>query len=230
MKCKDVQEQLLFYMENELSHKESEKIKAHLNECKECDEKYRLYQKTDKALQEFGEAVREGLLSIPAPPLSLPERPLWTKFWNGFQIPVPLWRTAVVNVIVALAISTFFLGWMHIREPRIEPGSEKGVTANAAPKPLSSEEILNFLLHPDPTDPVNITSVIELIENNLKDYPDDLALHVKLVELYQAKLKLQSLSQTERTELEEKLAVERRRTFELLSQGGYIGGDENAEK
>lgn len=225
MKCKDVQEQLLFYMENELSHKESEKIKAHLNECKECDEKYRLYQKTDKALQEFGEAVREGLLSIPAPPLSLPERPLWTKFWNGFQIPIPLWGTAAVSIAVTLAI-VIFSGI----NPLIGLGPTRGVHEIGAPSPLSAEETLKYLIHPNLTDPMDLTTTIELIENDLKDYPDDLSLHFKLLELCQAKLKLQSLSPTERTKLEEKLAVERHQTLELLKKIDYIGGYENVEK
>ena len=64
MKCYQVQEKLLHSIDKELSPQ----IRAHLLGCKECERKYRILQETQKSLEDFGRAVRDGSISMETPP------------------------------------------------------------------------------------------------------------------------------------------------------------------
>ena len=77
--------------------------------------------------------------------------------------------------------------------------------------PLSAQVMLEFLIVPDPTDAGQLDASIEAVETFLKAHPEDLAMHAKLVELYQSQLKLQSLSPSLRAPLAEKLSIQRAR-------------------
>lgn len=230
MKCEDVQGQLLFYIDKELSVGESESIKDHLDKCKACEGKYKLHEETHKALQGFGRSVRTGLVDMQEPPLPpLPRHPLWLKIRDWFQTPIPLWGPSVASVA---AIVMFMVFMFSPFEPSIEEGKEKGGGhADVVSPPLTAEAMLEFLIVPDPTDPGQLTASIDAVEVFLKSHPEDLAMHAKLVELYQAKLKLESASSSEHTVLAKKLSLERQRFVELLRAGNYIEGDEeNAEE
>ena len=64
MKCNRVQEKLLRSIGEELSPR----VRDHLLGCEECERKYRILQETQKSLEDFGGAVREGSISMEAPP------------------------------------------------------------------------------------------------------------------------------------------------------------------
>ena len=78
--------------------------------------------------------------------------------------------------------------------------------------------MLEFLIVPDPTDSGQLAASIESIETFLEAHPEDVAMHAKLLELYQARLKLKSFSEGSRAMLEKKLSVERARFIELLEK------------
>ena len=59
-------------------------------------------------------------------------------------------------------------------------------------------------------------------------HPDDLAMHAKLVELYQSRLKLGALPAAKRDAMTEKLSRERQRFSELLED--FTKGAQNGAK
>ena len=69
---------------------------------------------------------------------------------------------------------------------------------------------------PNRRDAGQLSASIEAVETFLKMHPDDLAMHAKLVELYQSRLKLGALPAAERDAMTEKLSLERQRFSELL--------------
>ena len=64
MKCSQVQKKLLHYIDRELSPQ----IRDHLLGCEECERRHRILQETEKSLEDFGDAVRAGSISMAAPP------------------------------------------------------------------------------------------------------------------------------------------------------------------
>lgn len=229
MKCKAVQEQLFHYMDRESSAEESKRIRDHLLTCGECEQKYKLYQETHKALKDFGGAIRAGLVSMEAPPFpTLQRSPLWLRIRNWLEIPVPLWAPSAASIAVLLVFAVATFSPLNLS---IEWGKEKGSgeTEFIGP-PLGDQAMLEFLIVPDPTDTGEIVASIETVEKFLKTHPEDLAMHAKLIELYQAQFKLQSFSSASRTVLTEKLSTERERFLELLKKGHLTKGDENVEK
>ena len=64
MKCNQVQEKLLHSIDKELSPQ----IRDHLLGCEECERKYRILQETEKSLEDLAGAVRDGSISMEAPP------------------------------------------------------------------------------------------------------------------------------------------------------------------
>ena len=93
--------------------------------------------------------------------------------------------------------------------------------------PLAAEAMLEFLIVPDPTDPGQLAASIEAVERFLDAHPEDLAMHGKLIEFYQAQLKLKPLPGSSRAALEEKLSLERARFTELLGKAELMKGTEN---
>ena len=91
--------------------------------------------------------------------------------------------------------------------------------------PLAAEAMLEFLIVPDPTDFGQLAASVEAVEKFMESHPEDLAMHAKLVELYQAKLKQQSISKASRIVLVEKLSMERERLLELLQKQHLMKGD-----
>jgi hypothetical protein len=251
MKCKVIQEQLLNYIDRKLSIEVSQKITSHLLNCEICEKTYRRYQKTHEALKGFGEAVRAGIVDVEAPPLP-PSRqlPLWVRIWNGLKTPVPVrkfsfllfklffsfskrkekfgWIPSAVSVAVLLMFAVVIFSPLNLS---IEWGKEKGGgnTGNIKP-PLAAEAMLEFLIVPDPTDSGQLAASIEAVETFLIAHPEDLAMHAKLVELYQAQLKLNSLSETSRAALAKKVSIEQTHFTELLKKTNLTKGAENVEK
>ena len=78
---------------------------------------------------------------------------------------------------------------------------------------------------PKPTDAAQLAASIETVETFLKMHPNDLAMHAKLIELYQSRLKLGALPTAERVAMAEKLSSERQRFSELLEN--FTKGVEN---
>jgi hypothetical protein len=115
--------------------------------------------------------------------------------------------------------------------PTIKPGRDKGAENPGEIKPpLAAEAMLEFLILPDPTDSGQLAASIEVVETFLAAHPKDLAMHAKLVELYQARLKMKPLSEASRSMLEKKLLLERARFIELLQEAELTKGTENEQK
>lgn len=224
MKCKAIQEQLLDYIDRKLSAEASQNITNHLLSCEICEKTYRRYQKTHEALKGFGEVVRAGIIDMDAPALPpLRGNPFWAKIWDRLKTPVPVWIPSAVGVAVLLM---FAIGTFSPLNLSMEWGKEKGSgnTGNITP-PLAAEAMLEFLIVPDSTDSGQLAASIEVVETFVETHPEDLAMHAKLVELYQAQLKLNSLSNASRAMLEKKLSIERARFIELLEKTNLINGN-----
>ena len=223
MKCDQIQEKLLHSIDKKLSPQ----IRDHLLGCEECERKYRILQETQKSLEDFGGAVRDGSMSMEAPPFPPVRRPsLWLEVRDKLKTPVPVWVPSAIGVVGLLL---FVVSIFSPLSPSVEWGPRKGNenTGSIAP-PLSAEGMLEFLIVPEPTDTGQLAASIEAVETFLKMHPDDLAMHAKLVELYQSRLKLGELPAAERDVMEEKLSLERRRFSELLED--FTKGAQNGSK
>lgn len=213
MKCNQVEEKLIHSIDKELSPQ----IRAHLLGCKECEWKYRILQETEKSLEDFGRAVRDGSISMEAPPFPpVRRRSFWIELRDNLKTPVPVW---VPSAIGAVGLLLFVVAILSPLTPSVEWGAQKGSeNAGSIVPPLSAEGMLEFLIVPDPMDAGQLTASIEAVETFLKMHPDDLAMHAKLVELYQSRLKLGELPAVERDVMTRKLSLERQRFSELLEK------------
>ena len=223
MKCNRVQEKLLRSIGEELAPH----IRAHLLDCKACERKYRILQKTQKSLEDFGGAVRGGSISMEAPPFPpVRRRSFWTEIRDGLKTPVPVWAPSAIGVVGLLL---FVVSIFSPLTPSVEWGARKGSenTGSVAP-PLSAEGMLEFLIVPEPTDAAQLAASIETVETFLKIHPDDLAMHAKLVELYESRLKLGELPVAERDAMIEKLSYKRQRFLALLEN--FTEGAQNGSK
>ena len=96
MKCNQVQEKLLHSIDKKLSPQ----IRDHILDCEACEEKYRILQETQKSLEDFGGAVREGSVSMEAPPFPpVRRRSFWTEIRDGLKTPVPVWVPSAIGVV-----------------------------------------------------------------------------------------------------------------------------------
>ena len=223
MKCNRVQEKLLRSIGEELSPQ----IREHLLGCKECERKYRILQETEKSLEDFGGAVREGSISMEAPPFSpIRRRSFWIEIRDGLKTPVPVWVPSAIGVVGLLL---FVVSIFSPLTPSVEWGPQKGSenTGSIAP-PLSAEGMLEFLIVPEPTDAAQLTASIAAVETFLKMHPNDFAMHAKLVELYQSRLRLGDLPAAERDAITAKSSLERQRFSELLEN--FTKGAQNDSK
>ena len=224
MKCNQVQEKLLHSIGKELSPQ----IRDHLLGCEECERKYRILQETQKSLEDFGNAVRDDSISMEAPPFPpARRRSFWIEIRDSLKTPVPVWVPSAIGVVGLLL---FVVAIFSPLTPSVEWGSQKGSenTGRINPPPLSAERMLEFLIVPEPTDAAQLTASIEAVETFLKMHPEDFAMHAKLVELYQSRLKLGALSAAERDAMTEKLSLERQRFSELLEN--FTKGAQNGSK
>ena len=211
MKCNQVQDRLLHSIDKELSPQ----IREHLLGCEECEQKYRILQTTQKSLEDFGRAVRDGSISMEAPPFPpVRRRSFWIEIRDSLKTPVPVWIPSAIGVVGLLL---FVVSIFSPLTPSVEWGTQKGgENAGRIAPPLSAEGMLEFLIMPEPTDAGQLAASIETVETFLKIHPGDLAMHAKLVELYQSRLKLGELSAVERDAMTEKLSLERQRLSTLL--------------
>ena len=164
-----------------------------------------------------------------APLLPSPQRrPVWVSIWDSLTTPVPVWIPSAAIVTVVLIFAVLISSPLELS---IEWGREKGGgnVGNVKP-PLAAEAMLEFLIVPDPTDPGQLAASIEAVEKFLEAHPEDLAMHAKLIEFYQAQLKLKPLLGSSHTTLEEKLSLERARFIELLGKTEITKGTENDEE
>ena len=223
MKCNQVQEKLLRSIGEELSPQ----IREHLLGCEECERKYRILQETQKSLEDFGGAIRDGSISMEAPPFPpVRRRSFWIEIRDSLKTPVPVWVPSAIGVVgLLLFVVAIFLPLT----PSVEWGSQKGSenTGRITP-PLSAEGMLEFLIVPEPTDAGQLTASIETVETFLKMHPEDFAMQAKLVELYQSRLKLGALSVVERDAMTENLSLERQRFSDLLEN--FTKGAQNGSK
>ena len=223
MKCNQVQEKLLRSIGEELSPQ----IREHLLGCEECERKYRILQETQKSLEDFGNAVRDGSISVEAPPFPpVRRRSFWIEIRNSLKTPVPVWVPSAIGVVgLLLFVVAIFLPLT----PSVEWGSQKGSenTGRITP-PLSAEGMLEFLIVPEPTDAGQLTASIETVETFLKVHPEDFAMRAKLVELCQSRLKLGEFPAAERDAMTEKLSLERQRFSDLLEN--FTKGAQNGSK
>lgn len=211
MKCNQVQEKLLHSIDKELPPQ----IRDHLLGCEECERKYRILQETQKSLEDFGGAVRDGSISMEAPPFPpVRRRSFWAEIRDSLKTPVPVWVPSAVGVVGVLLFAVAIFSPLT---PTVEWGAQKGnENAGRIAPPLSAEGMLEFLIMPKPTDAAQLAASIETVETFLRMHPDDLAMHAKLVELYQSRLKLGGLSAVEHDGMTEKLSLERQRFSALL--------------
>ena len=212
MKCNQVQEKLLRSIGEELSPQ----IREHLLGCQECERKHKILQETEKSLKDLGGAVRAGSISVTAPPFPpVRRRSFWLEIRDSLKTPVPVWVPSAIGVVGLLL---FVVAIFSPLTPSVKWGSQKGSenTGRINPPPLSAEGMLEFLIVPEPTDAGQLSASIEAVETFLKMHPDDLAMHAKLVELYQSRLKLEALPAAERDAMTEKLSLEHQRFSELL--------------
>ena len=223
MKCNRVHEKLLRSIGEELSPR----VRDHLLSCEECERKYRILQETEKSLEDFGGAIREDSVSMEAPPFPpVRRRSFWIEIRDSLKTPVPVWVPSAIGVVGLLLFAVAIFSPLT---PSVEWGAQKGSenTGSVAP-PLSAEGMLEFLIVPEPTDAAQLTASIEAVETFLKMHPDDLAMHAKLVELYQSRLKLGGLPATEHNTMITKLSLERQRFSELLET--FTKGAQNDSK
>ena len=82
--------------------------------------------------------------------------------------------------------------------------------------PLSAEGMLEFLIVPDLSDTAQLSASIEAVESFLKTHPDDIAMHVKIVQLYRARLGLGALTADGRDVLEKKLELKRESLLSMM--------------
>ena len=223
MKCNQVQEKLLHPIDKELSPQ----IRDHLLSSEECERQYRILQEMQKSLEDFGNAVRDGSISVEAPPFPpVRRRSFWIEIRNSLKTPVPVWVPSAIGVVgLLLFVVAIFLPLT----PSVEWGSQKGSenTGRITP-PLSAEGMLEFLIVPEPTDAGQLAASIETVETFLKMHPEDFAMRAKLVELYQSRLKLGALSAAERDAMTENLSLERQRFSDLLEN--FTKGARNGSK
>ena len=223
MKCNQVQEKLLHSIDKELSPQ----IRAHLLGCKACERKYRILQETEKSLEDFSDAVRDGSISMETPPFPpVRRRSFWIEIHDSLRTPVPVWVPSAIGVVGLLLFAVAIFSPLT---PSVEWGPRKGPenTGSIAP-PLSAEGMLEFLIVPEPTDAAQLTASIEAVETFLKMHPNDLAMNAKLVELYQSRLRLGGLPAVERNAMTEKLSLKRQRFSELLEN--FMKGAQNGSE
>ena len=223
MKCNRVQEKLLRSIGEELSPQ----IREHLLGCQECERKHKILLETEKSLKDLGGAVRAGFISVTAPPFPpVRRRSFWLEIRDKLKTPVPVWVPSAIGVVGLLL---FVVAIFAPFTPSVEWGARKGsVNTGRIIPPLSAEGMLEFLIVPEPTDAGQLTASIEMVETFLKMHPDDLAMHAKLVELYQSRLKLGALPAAKRDAMTEKLSRERQRFSELLED--FTKGAQNGAK
>ena len=127
---------------------------------------------------------------------------------------MPIWAPSAVCLAVLLLGVSVYLVPLNLP---IEWGARKGGQhAGQITPPLSAEGMLEFLIVPDQSDAAQISASIEAVESFLKTHPDDIAMHVKIAELCQARLRLGSLTETERKVLENKLELNRKSLLKLM--------------
>lgn len=212
MTCDQIQEKLLYLIDKEIPSE----IRRHLKGCAECERKNRIFQGTEETLRDLGEAVRSGASSMAPPPFpSIRQRSFWKGILSQLKTPVPVWApSAVCLAVLLLGVSVYFV---PLNLP-IEWGAQKGGQhAGQITPPLSAEGMLEFLIVPDQSDAAQLSASIETVESFLKTHPDDIAMHAKIVELYQARLRLGSLTETERKVLEKKLELNRKSLLKLMN-------------
>ena len=122
MKCNQVQEKLLYSIGKELSPQ----IWDHLLGCEECERKYRILQETQKSLKDFGNAVRDGSISMEAPPFPpVRRRSFWIEIRNSLKTPVPVWVPSAIGVVGLLLFVVAIFGVLPLT-PSVEWGAQKG--------------------------------------------------------------------------------------------------------
>ncbi len=211
MTCNQIQEKLLRMIGKELPPE----IRKHLRECEECERKNRILQATEESLKDLGDAVRSGIAPMSPPPFpSIRRRSFRSGILGHLKTPVPIWAASAICLAILLSGVAVYLD--PLNSP-IEWGAPKGGqhTGHIKP-PLSAEGMLEFLIVPDLSDTAQLSASIEAVESFLKTHPGDIAMHVKIVQLYQARLRLNALTAVEREVLEKKLELKRKSLLSMM--------------
>ena len=211
MTCNRIQEELLHLIGKELPPE----IRKHLQECEKCERKNRIFQATEESLDNLGDSIRSNAISMSPPPFpTIRGRSFWSGILGHLKTPVPVWApSAVCLAILLLGVVVYFAPL----NSSIEWGARKGVqhTGHIKP-PLSAEGMLEFLIVPDLSDTAQLSASIEAVESFLKTHPDDIAMHVKIVQLYRARLGLGALTADGRDVLEKKLELKRESLLSMM--------------
>ena len=211
MTCNRIQEELLHLIGKELPPE----IRKHLQECEKCERKNRIFQATEESLDNLGDSIRSNAISMSPPPFpTIRGRSFWSGILGHLKTPVPVWApSAVCLAILLLGVMVYFAPL----NSSIEWGARKGVqhTGHIKP-PLSAEGMLEFLIVPDLSDTAQLSASIEAVESFLKTHPDDIAMHVKIVQLYRARLGLGALTADGRDVLEKKLELKRESLLSMM--------------
>ena len=186
-------------------------------------------QETQKSLEDFGGAIRDGSISMKAPPFPpVRRRSFWIEIRDSLKTPVPVWVPSAIGVVglllfvVAIFFTAHAVGGM---------GSTKGewkYRAHRPSPPLGGGDVRISHCARTNMDAGQLTASIETVETFLRMHPGDFAMQAKLVELYQSRLKLGALSAVERDAMTEKLSLERQRFSDLLEN--FTKGAQNGSK
>ena len=211
MTCNQIQKKLLYLIDKEIPSE----IRRHLKECAECERKNRIFQGTEESLRDLGGVVRSGAISMSPPPFpSIRKRSGWNSIRSHLKTPVPIWAPSAVCLAVLLLGASIYLIPLNLP---FERGAQKGGQhAGQITPPLSAEGMLEFLIVPEQSDAAQLSASIEAVESFLKTHPDDIAMQVKIVELYRARLRLGSLTETEWKVLEKKLELKQKPLLDML--------------
>ncbi|MAF11635.1 hypothetical protein CMK11_14395 [Candidatus Poribacteria bacterium] len=223
MKCAQVRRRLPQFVDGSLRSRRDARIGHHLARCTRCDEQYARLLTAEEALRGFGDAVRAGDVSVPAPRLPVDAARQAGKAFAWLLTPTPIWApVASAAAVVALAVvlsaapDGLSVGW----------GPPKsGASADAASPPLGARAMLEFVVVPDPTDAGRLAASVVALEEFVDAHPDDLAMHWKLTELYEHQIAHPDLSDELRDATRTRLATVRRTLAALVADGRASQGD-----
>jgi len=135
MKCKDINELLTSYLDEEVSPEERRQIKAHLALCQKCREELRLLASTRESLRQV---LRARATEVEPSPQAwnLVRRRIESKssLWEQLNtyLSRPLWRAAIPIAVVLIAIGALW-------STGVLPGFQSG-TPPVTERGLSDEE------------------------------------------------------------------------------------------
>jgi len=209
--------------------------RAHLETCRTCRERVAGVQAIvapakaavnatlDRAVSAFRlqplpertrgrDSVRTNCMAC-SPAMQLPERPRGrNSVWRLLVVPIPAYAVMAAALLMLLPV-------VLLRPPGSSTlGAYKEVTSG-----VSSAELFTTLYAPDLRDANQILVTIDLLEQYSAAKPDDTSVHVKLVQLYEALLKLRGWETPSLTRDKAKTRLETERSAGRHELGRLLG-------